>query len=260
MAPTAKINNLLRVCERGPSSAESGRFFWFDDMSKPTLKSTDGFGLRGWMVNELHLTGGDLVTFALVHQFSQSDAGIYTGNTAYLSAWTGWSEKTSRAHLVHLIELGLIEEVRGRKDNSPFCHYRLSADFYEKHPVKISVSPGKNFPDHPVKTSESTPKKLPGEYNSKKVNKEINDCSRGKAFTAPSVDDVREYAHSIGYDTLDVHYFIDYYTANGWTRGKSRTPIKDWKAVVRMWKSRETAETKAVETSAPGTFDQIFQR
>lgn len=118
------------------------------------------------MVNELHLEGADLLAFAIVHTFTQSGAGIYKGNTQYLATWTGWTEKTCRMHLTHLVELGLIEQVRGRDNNTPFCYYKLAPDFYEKHPVKTTGSPGKNFTDHPVKSSESTRKKLPGEYNS----------------------------------------------------------------------------------------------
>lgn len=119
-----------------------------------TLKDTDGFILHGWMVNELHLEGGDLIAFALVHQFTQSDAGLYKGNTSYLSAWTGWSERTSRAHLLSLVEKGLIEEVRGRENNSPFCYYKLGKSIPQKFqgdPAKISKSTPQIFPEAPRK-------------------------------------------------------------------------------------------------------------
>ena len=194
-------------------------------MSKPTLKSTDGFGLKGWMVNDLHLTGGDLITFALVHQFSQSDAGIYTGNTAYLSAWTGWSEKTSRSHLAHLVELGLIEEVRGRKDNSPFCHYKLADDFYEKHPVKITVSPGKNFQNHPEEITESTRKKLPQEDNNKKIIKEDNNTPLN-----PPVEEVAEHARKKGFADPEgfAAFYVEYNDNRGWIAANGK-PIVGWK-------------------------------
>ena len=81
-----------------------------------TLNHTDGFILHGWMVTELHLGGADLLAFAMVHQFSQSDAGVYTGGTSYLCAWTGWTPKTARAHLQHLVSLGLITERRGERN------------------------------------------------------------------------------------------------------------------------------------------------
>ena len=196
-----------------------------NDMSKPILNSTDGFGLKGWMVTELHLTGGDLITFAIVHQFSQSDAGLYKGNTSYLSAWTGWTEKTSRSHLTHLVELGLIQEVRGRENNSPFCYYKLASDFYEKHPVKITVSPGNNFSDHPVKISESTRKKLPGEYNSKKIKEDNNTTP-----TIPSVEQVAEHARSKGFADPEgfAAYYIEYNDNRSWVAANGK-PIIGWK-------------------------------
>lgn len=146
------------------------------------LNDTDGFHIYGWMVNELHLEGADLLAFAIVHTFTQSDAGIYKGNTQYLSAWTGWTEKTSRIHLARLVELGLIQPVRGREENTPYCYYKLDPDFYKKHPVKFTGSPGKNYPTHPVKITESTRKKLPGEYNNIEKKKGNNNIYSDSAF------------------------------------------------------------------------------
>ena len=51
-------------------------------------------------------------------------------------------------------------------------------------------------------------------------------------FFPPTVDEVRAYCHEKGYH-IDPSYFVDYYAANGWMRGK--TKIKDWKACVRTW-------------------------
>lgn len=127
------------------------------------LNNSDGFHIYGWMVNDLHLGGGDLLAFAIVHTFTQADAGIYKGNIQYLAAWTGWSANTCRTHLVNLVKKGLIEEIRGRQNNTPLCYYKLASDFYEKHPAKIEGSPLKNCADHPSKIEKSTPQKLRGE-------------------------------------------------------------------------------------------------
>ena len=63
------------------------------------------------MVTELHLQGAELLTFALVHQFAQSGAGVYKGNTSYLRDWTGWAENTCRKHLTALVSKGLLSEI-----------------------------------------------------------------------------------------------------------------------------------------------------
>ena len=127
-------------------------------MSKIKIKSTDGFEFHGWMVTDLHLEGGDLIAFALVHQFATSKAGVYKGNTSYMSAWTGWSVRTSRTHLVALQEKGLIAEVRGRKNNSPYCYYKLGPAFYEvvkSTPQIMQGERAKNAPTTPQKHPES---------------------------------------------------------------------------------------------------------
>ena len=36
------------------------------------LNNTDSFKLHGWMVNDLGLGGGELITFALVYQMTTS--------------------------------------------------------------------------------------------------------------------------------------------------------------------------------------------
>ena len=189
------------------------------------LNNTDGFHIHGWMVNELHLCGGDLLAFALVHQFSQSDAGIYKGNTSYLSSWTGWTEKTSRSHLARLVRMGLIEEVRGRENNSPFCYYKLASGFYEKHQVIFTESHGKNIPDHPVNISESTLQKLPGEYNSK--NRKGN---RNTTPIIPTEEQVAEHARKKGFADPEgfASYYVEYNDNREWIAANGK-PIIGWK-------------------------------
>lgn len=219
---------------------------YFFTMNNCKLHASNGFTISGWMVTELHLQGGDLLAFALVHQFAQSKAGIYKGNTSYLSAWTGWTEKTSRGHLAHLVELGLIREVRGRDNNKPFCHYELAEDFYEKHPsiievsprkncgvrpVKITASPGKNYREHPVKITDDAGKKLPGEYNS--IDNNIDD----NKFIPPTPQAVGEYAASLGFRSPEGfgYFYVGHYANTNWMK-KNGQPVKNWKNNVReVW-------------------------
>lgn len=58
----------------------------------------------------------------------------------------------------------------------------------------------------------------------------------GKRFTPPSVSQVREYIQEKGY-ILSADAFIDHYTSNGWMVGRNK--MKDWKAAVRNWNSRQ---------------------
>lgn len=65
-------------------------------------------------------------------------------------------------------------------------------------------------------------------------------------FAAPSVDEVRAYCQERG-NEIDPQHFVDYYTSNGWMRGK--THIKDWKAAIRTWEQRDKKEKPKLPTA-----------
>jgi hypothetical protein len=58
-----------------------------------------------------------------------------------------------------------------------------------------------------------------------------------KAFSPPTVEDVRAYCDENGLTTIDPEGFVDYYAANGWKVGNQ--PMKDWKATLRNWSRRD---------------------
>lgn len=60
-------------------------------------------------------------------------------------------------------------------------------------------------------------------------------------FVPPSIADVQNYADSKGLK-VDAERFVDFYSSKGWTVGKS--PMKDWRAAVRNWASRDRASPK----------------
>ena len=63
--------------------------------------------------------------------------------------------------------------------------------------------------------------------------------SRGKRFSPPTVDEVREYCQERN-NGIDADAFVDFYVARGWMIGK--THMKDWKAAVRTWENRRKQE------------------
>lgn len=105
------------------------------------LNQTDHFTVQGWMVQELGLTGGLLTTYALVHQFTQTRAGIYTGGPQYVAAWIGCTVRTAREYLHKLVEMGLTEMVDQSISGVLFRNYRVLYTPLQKFPT-----PGKNFP------------------------------------------------------------------------------------------------------------------
>lgn len=111
------------------------------------VKDTDGLSFHGWMRTRLGLTGGELFTYALVHQFSQSNAGRYLGGPGYLAAWLGCSENTARKYLHTLVEKGLLIN-RDREENGvTFRDYLVNNDPLQKfeYPSKNLSTPLQKF-------------------------------------------------------------------------------------------------------------------
>lgn len=61
-------------------------------------------------------------------------------------------------------------------------------------------------------------------------------------FTPPSVQQVYDYCSS-RLNNVDAERFVDYYSTNGWMRGKSK--IKDWEACVRTWEKNDKPQQPA---------------
>lgn len=61
-------------------------------------------------------------------------------------------------------------------------------------------------------------------------------------FAPPSFEQVSEYCAERS-NGIDPQAFIDFYESKGWMIGKNK--MKDWKAAVRNWESRDAAPKKA---------------
>lgn len=60
-----------------------------------------------------------------------------------------------------------------------------------------------------------------------------------KRFVKPTAEEVRAYCAERG-NHVDAQAFVDFYEAKGWKVGSS--PMKEWKAAVRTWEQRDTAQ------------------
>lgn len=73
-----------------------------------------------------------------------------------------------------------------------------------------------------------------------------------KRFVKPTVDEVRAYCAERG-NRVDAQAFVDFYEAKGWKVGSS--PMKDWKAAVRTWQQRDTAQRKPTRPNRQRDFN-----
>lgn len=78
------------------------------------------------------------------------------------------------------------------------------------------------------------------------IEKDNNKLLSKKKFIKPTLDEIKEYCIERN-NTINAEQFFNYYESNGWKVG--RNAMKDWKACVRTWESKETK--KVVKTSNP---------
>lgn len=58
-----------------------------------------------------------------------------------------------------------------------------------------------------------------------------------RTFVPPQASEVFDYCQRNGF-SIDAAYFVDYYSAKGWTLGGGQ-PVRDWQAVLRLWARRD---------------------
>ena len=64
--------------------------------------------IQGWMREQLDLKGNDLMVFAIIYGFRQTDNQKFTGSLQYLADWCGATKQGIISNLKRLIDAGLI--------------------------------------------------------------------------------------------------------------------------------------------------------
>ena len=132
------------------------------------------------------------------------------------------------------------------KKGQPNPYYRTTESVMEDNPNITQET----TEDNPIVEQSNV------EYSRVKKQKESPKGEKKTAsrFSAPTVDEAGAYAQEKGYN-VDPEHFVDYYTSNGWRVG--RNPMKDWRATVRTWASRDRAQTPVQGTQSLGVGEFI---
>lgn len=72
------------------------------------IKSTNFVTIQGWMRTKLNLKGNELLAYAVIYGFSQTDGAKFTGSRKYLAEWCGCSMATIDRTLNSLVDKGLV--------------------------------------------------------------------------------------------------------------------------------------------------------
>jgi hypothetical protein len=65
-------------------------------------------------------------------------------------------------------------------------------------------------------------------------------CKARTRFVKPTLEELTAYCQERG-NSVNPQRFLDHYEANGWRIG-GKSPMKDWRAAVRNWESRENGQ------------------
>lgn len=57
-------------------------------------------------------------------------------------------------------------------------------------------------------------------------------------FKKPTLEEIKAYCEERK-SCVNPSAFFDYYERSGWKYGKNKTPVKDWKACVRIWERND---------------------
>lgn len=74
------------------------------------VKDTNFVTIQGWMRTKLNLKGNELLAYAVIYGFSQTDGATFTGSRKYLAEWCGCSMATIDRTLISLVDKGLISK------------------------------------------------------------------------------------------------------------------------------------------------------
>ena len=130
---------------------------------------------------------------------------------------------------------------------------------------------------NPIGDNDENPKETPNEKENENenVNENVNENEKEKEnespsetkrekqakekrkrFSAPSVDEVRDYCRERG-NSIDAETFVDFYSSKGWKVGSS--PMKDWQSAIRTWEKRECRASPPASFNANDYLQGIIQ-
>lgn len=158
---------------------------------------------------------------------------------------------TVRLALNTFQQFGMIEIVEG-VITIPNWNKHQTLDAYEKKKERDRLYQAQRRAAQKAlieKSSDKSPDESPDESadvaisdKDKDKDKDIdNKREKKKRFAPPSLEEVRTYCQERN-NSVDPQRFLDHYESNGWMVGRNK--MKDWKAAVRTWESRNKAEPK----------------
>lgn len=87
------------------------------------IKDENYFVVQSFMIKDLKLSGNNMIIYAIIYNFCQTDGQYFNGSLSYLAEWANCSKPTVISSLNKLIELGYIIKKEFYKNKVKYCKY-----------------------------------------------------------------------------------------------------------------------------------------
>ena len=87
------------------------------------VKNQNYITIQGWMINELNLKGNELLIYAIIYGFSQTNGQVFNGGLQYLAEWTNSTKQGISKNLKSLVEKNLLQKTDKYVNGVKFCEY-----------------------------------------------------------------------------------------------------------------------------------------
>ena len=92
-------------------------------MKESKVKDENYINIQGWMVTKLGLKGNELLIYAIIYGFSQTEDQTFNGSLQYLADWTNSTKQGVTKNLKALVEKVYIIKEDKYINNVKFCEY-----------------------------------------------------------------------------------------------------------------------------------------
>ena len=89
------------------------------------MKNNNFITIQGWMVNEIGLSGNELLLYALIYGFSQDEKSSFNLSLSYTMKWLNVSKQTVITTLKKLVDRGLITKEERTDNGVKSCFYKV---------------------------------------------------------------------------------------------------------------------------------------
>ena len=176
---------------------------------KHSFKNTNTIVIQGWMINELKLSGNELILYALIYGFSQDGESEFYGSLNYVSTALNCSKPTVIKALNSLIDKNLIFKNQNSINGIVYSKYSANQNYFNGSKETLLVKNNDIGSKESLRGSKET---LPNNniynniYNNKESSLFQNDLEDESLKTEKEKEKQAKEKVEINFDSLILYY------------------------------------------------------